>query len=463
MVINLLSCNFKRDKTGIMRKAFLLFACIALAHQASAQMTTRVVRDSLFIPWEMVYGQDNHIWFTQKNGYICRMEPTSGHIDTLYHETNTVIQSEGGMLGLALDPNFSANPYVYVAYNYNQGGYKERIVRYTYGSGSLSNPTILLDNIDGANYHNGCRLEIINNQLYLTTGDATNTSTSQNTSLINGKTLRINLDGSIPTDNPINGSAIWSWGHRNPQGLVYANNKLYSSEHGPNNDDEVNIITKGGNYGWPNVQGFCNTTAEMTFCNDSNVIEPLYAWTPTIAVSGIDYYNHPMFPSLQGSLIMATLKDQKLYQLKLNNSFDAITNVSTISAVNVGRIRAVCISPNGSIFISTSNSTASGTGSFTDKIVEVYDPSFSNVPTITKKNITIEVYPNPSKDMLTLKPSQDIAFGYKILNAVGSSVGSGTTTINDQRINVSKLSGGIYILQVFNAGEPVLNFRFIKQ
>jgi glucose/arabinose dehydrogenase len=105
--------------------------------------------------------------------------------------------------------------------------------------------------------HNGSRLVIANDKLFITTGDASNTSLPKNISARNGKVLRLNLDGSIPADNPVAGNAYWSFGHRNPQGLVYANNRLYSSEHGPSNDDEINIIEKGKNYGWPNVAGRC--------------------------------------------------------------------------------------------------------------------------------------------------------------------------------------------------------------
>src|SRR5690606_30944951 len=101
---------------------------------------------------------DGHIWFTQKNGYICRVEPIAGLVDTLYHESNTSISGEGGMLGMALHPNFPADPYVYVAYNYSQGGYKERIVRYTYSGSQLGSPMTLLEDIAGTNIHNGCRL-----------------------------------------------------------------------------------------------------------------------------------------------------------------------------------------------------------------------------------------------------------------------------------------------------------------
>src|SRR5690606_13055391 len=155
-------------------------------------------------------------------------------------------------------------------------------------------PYIIFDNIDGANNHNGSRLVISpDKKLIFTTGDAAITSTAQNLNSVNGKTLRINLDGTIPGDNPIQGNPVWTWGHRNPQGLVYSPDStiLYSSEHGPSSDDEINIIVKGRNYGWPNVHGFCDNSNETAFCSDSNVVEPITAWTPTLAVAGIDFYN----------------------------------------------------------------------------------------------------------------------------------------------------------------------------
>lgn len=262
-----------------MRKLLLLFILAVFACNAHAQMTTRIVRDSLFIPWEMIYGPDNHIWFTQKNGYICRLNPDTRKIDTLYHETNTVIRSEGGMLGMALHPQFPATPHVFVAYNYMDGTtYKERIVKYEYNGTVLNNPQTILDDIDASNIHNGCRLLTDANYLYITTGDASATSNSQDVNSINGKTLRIAFDGSIPADNPIAGNPAWSWGHRNAQGMVMVNGKIFQSEHGDNSDDEINLLEKGRNYGWPNVKGYCDQPTETTFCTDSNVREPLRAW-----------------------------------------------------------------------------------------------------------------------------------------------------------------------------------------
>ena len=439
----------------------------SIINESFAQLTTRTIAEDLFIPWEMQYNStDKHIWFTQKNGYICRVDPATKKVDTLYHEANTTIQSEGGMLGFALHPDFANNPYLYLAYNYTQSGYKERIVRYTYSGGTLGSPLILIDDIPSANFHNGSRLLILNNQLYITTGDATNTSTSQNVNVINGKTLRINLDGSIPSDNPFTGSAVWSWGHRNAQGLAYGNNRMYSSEHGPANDDEINILEKGRNFGWPNVHGYCNTPSEITFCTDSNVVEPIMAWTPTIAVSGMTYYNHPMFPDFKNSLLMATLKDKNLYHLKLNNTNDGITSSDTIIQVTGDRLRAVCTDPDGRIYISTSNSKADGSGPFVDKIIEIYDPNYSSIEsTLKQKQEVVTIYPNPTSGDITAFANIETNTGsytYSIVNNTGQTLQKGSIQKGYNTISTSALSAGIYWLQVSDGNKQLSSTKFQK-
>lgn len=448
-----------------MKKLIVLFILAVFACNTHAQMTTRIVRDSLFIPWEMVYGPDNHIWFTQKNGYICRLNPDTRKIDTLYHETNTVIQSEGGMLGMALHPQFPTTPHVFVAYNYVDGStYKERIVKYEYNGTALNNPQTILDDIDASNIHNGCRLLTDANYLYITTGDASATSNSQDINSINGKTLRVNFDGTIPADNPIAGNPAWSWGHRNAQGMVMVNGRIFQTEHGDNVEDEVNIIEKGRNYGWPNVKGYCDQPSETTFCTDSNVKEPIKSWTPTLAVCGLDYYNHPLFPSLQNSLIMATLKDSKLYQLQLNSAMDTVTVVTVISAVNAGRLRDVCISPQGRIYISTSNSNASGS-SKVDKIIELYDPSsvsINNTPT----NADINIYPNPAKDELFLhleKESFKQNLKYQIYSTAGQVVATGNIPQPLTGVRVQHIPAGLYQLVITDGNNILMRQRVVKE
>lgn len=332
----------------------------------AVEIRDSVIASNYSYPWEILWGPDNFIWITERGGTISRLNPATGAKSPVFTITEVEANGEGGLLGMVLHPNFSATPQVFVSYNYDGGsGYREKIVRYTYNGTTLTNPFTIIDNIIASDIHNGSRLVISPDlKLFISTGDAADAANSQNVSSRNGKILRLNLDGSVPADNPVAGNPYWSWGHRNPQGLVFANNKLYSSEHGPNNDDEINIIEKGRNYGWVNVQGFCDQSGEQGFCQSNNVKEPLTAWTPTIATCGIDYYNHDLIPQWKNSLLMATLKNSRLYQLKLDDSFSSITTTNEYFTSKYGRMRDVCISPAGKVYICTSNGG-------NDRIIEV--------------------------------------------------------------------------------------------
>lgn len=333
--------------------------------QQPVDIEERVIVQNRNFPWEILWGPDNFIWMTERSGQISRINASTGAVTPVYAIPDVQAQGEGGLLGMVLHPSFSANPYVYVVYNYNNGGaYREKVVRFTYNGTTLTAPSIILDNIAASSIHNGSRLLILNDKLFITTGDAANQPSAQNTSSVNGKVLRINLDGSIPSDNPLPNNPVWSWGHRNPQGLVMVGSKMFSSEHGPNNDDEINIIEKGRNYGWPDVQGLCDAGAEQTFCNANNVKEPIKIWTPTIAPSGMEYYNGDLIAQWKNSLLMTTLKNSRLYQFKLNNDATQIVESQEFFTNNYGRLRDVCISPEGKVYICTSNGG-------NDKIIEI--------------------------------------------------------------------------------------------
>ena len=344
--------------------------CKKSSHHTTTSQDPVEIKDSIIVqnlnfPWEILWGPDNHIWMTERAGKISRVNPVTGTVTPVITISEVVSNNEGGLLGMVLHPNFSATPHVYVVYDYNNGGnYREKVVRYTYNGTTLTNPATIIDNISASPIHNGSRLVIINDKLFISTGDASNTSLPQNQSALNGKILRLNLDGTIPVDNPVSGNPYWSFGHRNPQGLVYANDILYSSEHGPSNDDEINIIEKGRNYGWPDVEGFCNTSGEQSFCAANNIKEPIQAWTPTIATSGLDYYNKDLIPQWKNSLLLATLKDATLYQLKLDNTFTSVSSSNEYFRNKYGRIRDICISPEGKVYICTSNGG-------NDKIIEI--------------------------------------------------------------------------------------------
>ncbi|MBA2562224.1 MAG: PQQ-dependent sugar dehydrogenase [Chitinophagaceae bacterium] len=328
-------------------------------------ITTTVLADNLNQPWEILWAPDNSIWFTERSGNIKKIDPATKVVTSILSISDVVSNGEGGLLGMAMHPDFNNLPFVYIAYNYDaSNGYKEKIVRYQYNGTTLNNPMILLNNIDAAGIHNGCRLLIYNNKLFITTGDAASDTRAQNTTSLNGKVLRINLDGTIPDDNPIPGNPLWSYGHRNAQGLVVVNDIMYISEHGPSTDDEINIITKGKNYGWPNVRGFCNEQSEQTFCAANNVIEPIKAWTPTIAVCGLDFYNSDLIPQWKNSLLLCTLKGSRLLQLKLSDA-NTITETNEFFADEFGRLRDVCIAPDGKVYVCTGN------GANNDKIIEI--------------------------------------------------------------------------------------------
>lgn len=336
--------------------------------QDSVGIKDSVLVQNLNFPWEILWGPDNYIWMTERGGKISRVNPTTGTVSLLHTITEVVANNEGGLLGMVLHPDFASNPYVYVAYDYNSGGYKEKVVRFTYTGSALTSPLTIIDNISASSIHNGCRLVITRSgadlKLFITTGDASNTSLPQNTNALNGKVLRLNLDGTIPADNPVAGNPYWSFGHRNPQGLVSANGILYSSEHGPSTDDEINIIEKGRNYGWPDVAGYCDGTSEQVFCLGNNVKEPIRTWTPTTAPSGLDYYNAALIPQWKNSLLLVALKDARLYQLKLNSSGTTITETNEYFVNKYGRMRDLCISPQGKVYICTSNGG-------NDRIIEV--------------------------------------------------------------------------------------------
>lgn len=326
----------------------------------------RVIVQGLHYPWEILWGPDNMIWMTERGGRISKVDPSTGKVTPLLTIAEVSPRGEGGLLGMALHPNFNSTPQVFVAYNYEDasGNYREKIVRFNYNGTTLVQPLTILQNIQAAGIHNGCRLLVTpDRKLWITTGDAATTSLPQNRSALNGKVLRLNLDGSIPADNPMPGNPVWSFGHRNAQGLVYANNIMYSSEHGPTTDDEVNIIEKGRNYGWPNVEGLCNEVSERSFCNSENVKEPIRTWTPTEAVCGLDYYDHDLIPAWKNSLLLCTLRGSKLIILKLNADKRTIAKGYEYYDGDYGRLRDVCVSPQGKIYLCTGNGD--------DKIIEI--------------------------------------------------------------------------------------------
>ena len=343
---------------------------------SSFQPTVAVLNNQLNYPWEILWGPDNYIWFTEREGRVNRMNPATGEVTPVATIADVATTTNyNGLMGMVLHPQFETNPYVYVVYNYlaPSDTMFEKVVRFMYDGKTLVSPTILVDSIIGkknGNYiHNGARLVISPDmKLFISTADANHRYLlPQNRNSLNGKILRVNLDGSIPADNPF-GNAVWATGMRNPQGLVYASNgKMYSSMHGQTTDDEIDIIERKGNYGWPYIEGYINQDSirEVRFANNYKTIEPIYAWTPTIAPSGMDYYDKDSIAEWKNSLLVAVLKDEKLLQLKLNASGTAVESETAFLQHQYGRLRDVAIAPNGDVYVCTDN------GSNGDMIIKI--------------------------------------------------------------------------------------------
>lgn len=331
-----------------------------LALDSSVVILTEVGKD-LEIPWDLSFSADGWIWFTEQKGTVSRIYPDSGEKKVLLEIPHVLYKKSMGLTSMALHPAFEQYPYVYLHYTFASGTQHEsihsRIVRYTFQQDTLVSPFVLIDSIPGKTYHNGSRMVITSDEkLFFAMGDAGEKELAQKTDHLNGKILRLNLDGTIPEDNPFKGNPVWSWGHRNPQGLVYtSNNFLISTEHGVNDNDEVNLIEKGRNYGWPYVEGFCDLLSEKVYCKDSSITEPIFTWSPTVAVAGMDHYNHPEIPEWKNSLLLGNLKGRALRVLKLNDKGNGIISEQIFFQKRFGRIRDVCVADNGDIYFSTSN------------------------------------------------------------------------------------------------------------
>jgi len=426
-------------------------------------LTEREVAIGLQVPWEILWGTDDHIWATERGGRVLRINPENGNTTTILDIQNLVAsEDESGLLGMALHPDFENTPKVYLVYNYEQSfSYKERLVSYDWDGMALNNETILLDGIDGGNIHNGSRLLITPDQkILMTTGDAGNSSSSQNMSSLSGKLLRINLDGSIPNDNPSADSYIYTSGHRNAQGLAYGpNGQLYSSEHGAQASDELNLIESDRNYGWPNVQGACNTNSEMNFCNAFNVREPLAEWSPCIAVCGIDYYDHEAIPEWQGKMLMAILAgsestpNNRLAVLEFNEDGTDIVGEERYFG-DYGRIRDVCINPhNGAIFMATNGANYPGFGP--NRIIEYRNLDYETTPLANPSSTTqfVKVFPNPvgAQMNLTVQFSDNfIGSTLEFIAFTGQIVHVQKITDTTMNVFTKNLSAGNYYIKATN-------------
>jgi len=348
----------------------------------SGRFHFETLTSKLDTPWDLEWGPDGFIWFTERKGTVSRVHTVSGQI-TRVGQIDVVEVSESGLMGMAFHPDFATQPYVYLVYSYESDrGIQNRLVRMRYNGTSLSSQEILLDQIPGGRNHNGSRLAVGPDRLlYMTTGDARNSSLSQNRDSLAGKVLRLTLEGRPAPGNPF-GNTVYSYGHRNPQGIVFhpETGALYITEHEPSDNDEVNRIIMGGNYGWPKVRGFCDgdVWGEKAFCNRHRVMEPMAAWTPTVAPSGLDFYNAGLIPGWKGSLLFTTLRGKALFRLQLSADGNRVVEREVHFKGQFGRLRDVLVGPQGELYLATSNRDGRGRpGSRDDRILRL-KPRFTS-------------------------------------------------------------------------------------
>jgi aldose sugar dehydrogenase len=326
-----------------------------------------VIARNLEIPWDVAFLPDGKLLVTERPGDVLLIDPSTGTSSVAHSHSEQ--RGEGGLLGILLHPNFAQNHFVYL-YMTAPGSDNEttnRAVRYVFENGTFTQDRVIIENIPGAIYHDGGRMEFgPDGKLYITTGDATRPAIAQDRASLGGKILRLNDDGTVPSDNPF-GTRVWSTGHRNPQGLAWDDSgRLWETEHGPTGEsgrcchDEINLIEKGGNYGWPTIIG---DETKSGFINPK-----WHSNTGTWAPASLVYH--------EGSLYFGGLKGETLYEAVLDG--DNVVELKEHFKGEFNRIRTIRKGPDGMFYITTSNRDGRGNpADDDDKLIRV-DPRSLN-------------------------------------------------------------------------------------
>lgn len=342
---------------------------------AFGDLNSDVIVDGLNNPWEIVFGPNGDIYFTERDGRIWKMSESGvAKVIQTFPKSGSV---EGGTLGLALHPDFEENNKIYVYQtNLELELYQNKVFSFEVDGYTLSNKQLILDGIPGAPWHDGGRIKFGPDQkLYISTGDAINPGWSQDLSSLAGKILRINSDGTIPNDNPFDSSPIFSYGHRNPQGLAWSTDGLFlSSEHGPSGElgyghDEINLILKGKNYGWPKIVG---DSSEDSFVNPI-----IHSGESTWAPSGMVFFDSEKISDFTGKFLVGTLRGEHLMVMDIAND-GSIINSEKMFDGEFGRIRTAQMSPDGNLYLLTANGN-------NDKIIRISETPLEEVKKFTSK------------------------------------------------------------------------------
>lgn len=437
----------------------LLINSVSFAQTQISIGSTPVIVDTLIsgldVPWEIRY-HGGSLWTSERKGIVSRIDTASGEKKVLLRLTGTVVQqAESGLLGLALHPGFTENPEIFLAYTYlNNGLIRERIVKYRYENDTLINPTVLLNDLPGNGTHNGCRLYFMSDTTLLaSTGDVQNLSLPQDTSALSGKMLRMKTDGSAPADNPFPGSLVYSLGHRNVQGLTpLPDGRMVISEHGASTDDEVQLLKAGRNYGWPNVEGYCSSPTEISFCDNFQVVEPMKAYTPTIGPSDVIFYQNPLFPEWNNAILLTVLKNKQVRALRMNETYDSVLTDIAYLSNRFGRLRDIAVGDNKEIYLATNGASWANTDPNTHSIIRLRPQvALTGIRTKNSVNCSLLLHPNPASGEIQYRLNVPVGqpFRMKILNAAGKCVFSEVLELTTGQIAFRE-SPGLYLLRVLD-------------
>jgi glucose/arabinose dehydrogenase len=327
------------------------------------QFQIETIAANLEVPWAIAFAPDGRIFITERPGRVRVIEQGKLRPEPVATIQEVASAEESGLMDLTLHPQFASNHYIYLAYAYRGDGQRVRVVRFRETAGALADPQVIIENIPAARFHAGTRTRFgPDGKLYITTGDATQRELAQRLDSLAGKTLRLNDDGSVPQDNPFAGqpnarAEIWSYGHRNAQGIAWqpGAGAQFQTEHGPSGfdgprgGDEVNIVERGQNYGWPVIH--------HTQTKDG-LVGPLIEYTPAVAPASALFYHGAAFPQFRGDFFFGNLRGECLIRVKLDGR--RVVHQERLLQGQYGRIREVAEGPDGAIYFSTSNRDGRG-------------------------------------------------------------------------------------------------------
>jgi aldose sugar dehydrogenase len=331
--------------------------------EAQSSFKVETVVGGLQVPWSIVWDPDGRMIFTERPGRVRIFENGKLRPEPIFTVPDVEPSGESGLMSVALHPQFASNRLIYLSYAYAGDGKRVRVARYRETSTGFVETKVIIENIPAAPNHAGCRLRFgPDGKLYITTGDATQRDLAQDLDSLAGKTLRLNDDGTVPTDNPFVGQQnvrpeIWSYGHRNSQGLDWqpGTNIMFQTEHGPSGfdgpggGDEVNIVEKGKNYGWPLIHH------QMT---RAGLESPLLEYTPAVAPASGMFYRGSAFPQFKGNFFFGCLRGERIIRVRLDGR--RVISQENLLVGKYGRIRDVAEGPDGFLYFSTSNRDGRG-------------------------------------------------------------------------------------------------------